>query len=123
MIEKLGIDFTEFSLSNGTLNDRDLLLNYHNFLVDHYEGYANLEVYDDCELFVRFFELIGESSGNDHLIVVSKQSNDCLSYLMNELLPDLLNEIAPKECYFGSHPGNSSDLGFWFLESEIEINL
>ena len=33
-------------------------------------------------------------------------------YFMEELL-DLLNEHAPDGYYFGSHPGDGSDFGFW----------
>ena len=33
--------------------------------------------------------------------------------LLFEDISDHLNTIAPPGCYFGSHPGSHSDLGFW----------
>jgi hypothetical protein len=32
--------------------------------------------------------------------------------LMTDLIT-LLEGVAPQGCYFGSHPGNDSDFGFW----------
>ena len=45
---------------------------------------------------------------------------ECGTYLLHEELFDALTEHAPPHCYFGSHPGNSSDYGFWPSEDLIE---
>ena len=39
---------------------------------------------------------------------------------LNEDIWERMNEIAPEGCYFGSHPGNGSDYGFWEVEEEFE---
>ena len=41
-------------------------------------------------------------------------SSECADYL-DSLFYDL-GEIAPEDCYFGAHPGNGSDFGFWTIE-------
>jgi hypothetical protein len=50
----------------------------------------------------------------DELYFESEDSQFDLDYLF-----DTLNNLAPKGYYFGSHPGNGSDYGFWKYE-EVE---
>lgn len=43
---------------------------------------------------------------------------DILSWLWCEDIFDMLNDIAPAGCYFGSHPGDGADFGFWWCEDD-----
>lgn len=38
------------------------------------------------------------------------------AYYLLESLLEQLNEAAPDNCYFGTHPGDGSDFGFWEIE-------
>lgn len=44
-------------------------------------------------------------------------SEEC-SHFLNECLFNELNACAPDGFYFGAHPGNGSDFGFWEVEEE-----
>jgi len=46
-------------------------------------------------------------------------SDDDLTDL--ETLGDILNQLAPPYCYFGAHPGDGSDFGFWLCEAWREM--
>ena len=41
-----------------------------------------------------------------------------VSYFLMEVLFDALDDLSPQGHYFGSHPGDGSDFGFWPIEEE-----
>lgn len=41
-----------------------------------------------------------------------------MCYFLNEELFDLMNNYAPEGYYFGAHPGDGSDFGYWKSEEE-----
>lgn len=55
------------------------------------------------------------NSNEDHAWWVS----DDVMYLLEDLF-DALDDHAPTGCYFGSHPGDGSDFGYWAHDEDYE---
>ena len=91
------------SVSSGTLLTRDLLQAFNDTLrsLD-----ALHELIDECDAM-----LDDEWCDN-----YEARSID----LVNEDLPDALQAYAPPFCYFGAHPGDGADFGFWFDNEAFE---
>jgi len=49
----------------------------------------------------------------------TEEQQETASELVNDMI-DALNEHAPAFCYFGAHPGDGSDFGFWFDYESFE---
>lgn len=49
----------------------------------------------------------------------TEEDADTASWLVNEDLFNALNEHAPPYWYFGAHPGDGADFGFWISDDAI----
>jgi hypothetical protein len=79
------------SLSTGTLRDEDIFSAIRDFLPESL-----------CE-------------GWD-----ATEEDEEKGYILNEDACDWMNSIAPPGMYFGSHPGDGADFGFWTSEDEAD---
>lgn len=106
------------SISTCTLREEDLIEKALNFL-------ESLTFAEDCKEYtpegikktILKIEGIREEFESFNL-QDEEEKEENLSYLWNEDLFDLMNEIAPDYCYFGSHPGDGADIGIWMCEDE-----
>ena len=91
-------DLKDRSVSHGTLRSIDLIPEFlgvlQQYAKDRYDAYvkANPEVLD-----------------------LDGMDDETLSWVVDELI-DELNAVAPEGTYFGSHPGDGSDFGFWTMD-------
>jgi hypothetical protein len=43
----------------------------------------------------------------------TEEQQEQADYFINEAITDALNDLCPPYVYFGSHPGDGADFGFW----------
>ena len=92
------------SISHGTLRPQDLLPAF----LDAVEEYAPDHYTAIMCAPLSFIPAYVEDEGDDSDWWDSEEAGWKL-----EELSDILNEHAPEGCYFGAHPGDGSDFGFW----------
>lgn len=93
----------EGSVIHGTMLNSDLIP-------------AFLDVLQDLDP-NRFVEIMSRFPSKDGLWSMMDMDSDEASEFVVELF-DALNEYAPDGCYFGAHPGDGSDYGFWQSEED-----
>ena len=91
MTQRLDDSYIGTSVSWGTMRDEDLIPAFESFLLEHDPDFEP--------------ERVNWASHDEAMME--------RSYYLNETLFDRLNDIAPEGCYFGAHPGDGSDYGFW----------
>ena len=96
-------EYIGLELSHGTMVPEDLISTFMEFLVS---------VASVCNIGGRVKAIQDE-------ITAADGDQEWLSYLLNEDLFDLLNEIVPKYCCFGSHEGDGAAYGFWTDEEAL----
>ena len=98
-------DFTLGTVSHGTLRNYDLANAFIEALSDIAPAvYQQLTC--PCGMTPDYLQAIGEGRSADYW-----DTEDASVFVAS--LMDALNEHAPEGYYFGAHPGDGADFGFW----------
>lgn len=92
------------SVSHGTLRPEDLIP-------------AFLDVYEELDVFAA--DRFKADMETDLQGVEEEDKADMESEIVNELF-DRLDAFSPPYFYFGAHPGDGADFGFWFDSESFE---
>jgi len=95
--------FTNYSVSHGTLREDDLIAAFGKFIIEA----AGAGLIGN--------EYVLRITGD--LINIITEPEEKIEILNNNIF-DLMDEISPDGCYFGAHPGDGSDFGWWDIKSE-----
>jgi predicted phosphoadenosine phosphosulfate sulfurtransferase len=112
MAKRLSKKLEGFSVSQATMREEDLIPAFTEFLQRAKNNgvtlsrRANATLREANALMKKHAKAF---TGWNHLPV---SVQDEASYLLQDLF-DALDEIAPSGCYFGAHPGDGADYGFW----------
>lgn len=97
------------SVSSGTMREEDLIPRFMDALEELNP--------DKAKALMSEYAPMLERLDTDQL--TEEDFEEC-SYLLNEVLFDALNAEAPAYFYFGSHPGDGADYGFWLGEDTAQ---
>jgi len=99
------------SISHGTMRTEDLLPTFLDALTDVAPGHART--------IRKEYKHVIDVIENDPDAASDKDREDA-DYLVNEVLPDALQEHALPYTYFGSHEGDGADYGFWISWDAVD---
>ena len=107
------------SISSYTMKEEDLIPIFLDTLREFDEDRAD-EIQEDVDK----LNLIESSDFGDYYDheddIDGMSSQELASYIINEDLFEALSEHCPPFFYFGSHPGDGADYGFWFDEDAMQ---
>lgn len=103
------------SISSGTLRPADLITRFSAELEslilingDHFSRPENFRERDRLETLIGEAADLYDESGRE----ISDEKAEDADGILEDLF-SALQEFAPPYCFFGSHPGDGADLGFW----------
>lgn len=96
------------TVSTGTLLNYDLLERFGEVI----------KKYRINDALVRDIDEIFETYSEDEINYPTGEWSDLISWLINEDIFNILNEVAPEGYYFGTLEGNGSCFGFWRVVTE-----
>jgi len=103
-------DYVDYSVSTGTMKTEKVLPALVTFIKMH-SKVCRIEI-----AYSKVQEKVDQLSYEDDDNYDYNSLNSATEILFSEVF-FILNDIAPKGCYFGSHVGDGSDYGFWKMEA------
>lgn len=97
-------DLRNKSISHGTMRSEHL--------IPEFLGVLKIYAPDKYDAYVK---------ENPEVLDLNGLDDETMGYIVEELF-DALNDIAPEGTYFGAHPGDGSDYGFWEVEPDESKN-
>ena len=117
-MKQLSNRFIGVELSHATMRTEDLIPNFMHFL-----NYVAKECEIEKEV-ATIQEEVDKLEFEEHEGYGTYYKNqEKASYLLNEDIWDLLNEIAPEHTYFGSHEGDGAAYGFWTSDEALSEHI
>lgn len=105
------------SVSTATLRPQDLLASFASAIDDNLaRNWRHFALPENVATFDRLTALVKEAKNLNGDGIESDFRIADIEELIAETLPDALNEFAPPYAYFGAHPGDGADFGFWLFE-------
>ena len=98
---------------HGTMRNEDLIPAFIHFIWLHDKELARYYWNDNAELLQA---LCDKNAG----IETDYWSSDNADFSLGELFA-LMDTFAPEGYYFGSHPGDGSDYGYWQIEDNADV--
>ena len=118
-MKTLSNEFKNVSLSHATMRPEDLIPAFCRFLRLQAPTVLN-EIIEDYKDLPWMNDSLNFPEDTQYLRWdIPPELCQSVMYLCEDTLFDSLNDIAPEGCYFGSHPGDGSDYGFWECEEDF----
>lgn len=105
---------THGTVSRGSMRIQDILPACMDVLLEyHPSAYREIINTLSGEVGTTYTELCGDQDNPDW-------QSELLSWIVHEDMWDAMDEIAPEGYFFGAHPGDGADYGFWrTIEDEV----
>lgn len=111
------------SVSSGTHREEDLLPAFYGvleFLCAQHRRVRGVGKYREVIKQAKAAERLLEKSSHDP---GNGDKWEIISTMINETLPDALQDFSPPFCYFGTHEGDGADFGFWFSHDDFQTQV
>ena len=108
---RLGEEHKNVSLSEATMRNEDLIPRFFRLLQEHDPEAKSILA--DYPLFAEIAD--GGTTDSYETLRKSFYESEEAEFVLDALFTEL-DAIAPDGCYFGSHPGDGADYGFWEAE-------